>query len=147
METIKDISLYVIISALITLGCYWLQSSFLFDYLQSNIIGLLITLLAINTATSGLVASKMQDLTLQKPEVDLSEPIRQMKTSLIEQIVLIALSIIFMTIIKSELIQFDYKEKIFNGGLVLLLVYALAILLDTGKAVFIVIQGLQNIKK
>lgn len=147
METIKDISLYVIISALITLGCYWLQSSFLFDYLQSNIIGLLITLLAINTATSGLVASKMQDLTLQKPEVDLSEPIRQMKISLIEQIVLIALSIIFMTIIKSELIQFDYKEKIFNGGLVLLLVYALAILLDTGKAVFIVIQGLQNIKK
>ncbi|WP_417266084.1 hypothetical protein [Brumimicrobium sp.] len=147
METIKDISMYLILSIVATVFCYWLESSFLFDYLQNNIIGLLITLLAINTATSGLVASKMQDLKLQKPQIDLKEPIKQMKLSLVEQIILIAVSIIFMTILNSSLVNFDYKEHLFNGGLIFVLIYALAILMDTGKAVFTMIEGLQNIDK
>lgn len=147
METIKDISMYLVLSIVATVFCYWLESSFLFDYLQNNIIGLLITLLAINTATSGLVASKMQDLKLQKPEIDLKEPIKQMKLSLVEQIILIAVSIIFMTILNSSLVNFDYKEHLFNGGLIFVLIYALAILMDTGKAVFTMIEGLQNIDK
>lgn len=147
METIKDISMYLVLSIVATVFCYWLESSFLFDYLQNNIIGLLITLLAINTATSGLVASKMQDLKLQKPQIDLKEPIKQMKLSLVEQIILIAVSIIFMTILKSSLVNFDYKEHLFNGGLIFVLIYALAILMDTGKAVFTMIEGLQNIDK
>lgn len=147
METIKDISMYLILSIVATVFCYLLESSFLFDYLQNNIIGLLITLLAINTATSGLVASKMQDLKLQKPQIDLKEPIKQMKLSLVEQIILIAVSIIFMTILNSSLVNFDYKEHLFNGGLIFVLIYALAILMDTGKAVFTMIEGLQNIDK
>lgn len=147
METIKDISLYLVLAIVVTVFCYWLESSFLFDYLQTNIIGLLITLLAINTATSGLVASKMQDLKLQKPEIDLKEPIKQMKLSLVEQIILIAISILFMTILNSPLIDFGYKEHLFNGGLTFVLIYALAILMDTGKAVFTMIEGLQDIDK
>jgi hypothetical protein len=147
METIKNCSFYLILAVTVTVLCYWLESPYLFDYLQANIIGLLITLLAINTATSGLIASKMQDLNLLKPEINLSEPIKQMKISLIEQILLIALSIIFMTILRSNKIQFDFKEEIFNGGLVFILVFSLAILWDTGKAVFIVIQGLQSNRK
>ena len=53
MKTLKEISFYIIIATIITWGATALKSDFLFNYLYNNIIGLLLTLLAINTATLG----------------------------------------------------------------------------------------------
>jgi len=147
MERIKDISFYIVITTALTLLSYWSQSTFLFEYLRSNLIGLLITLLAINTATTGLIASKMQDMISNKSVIDFRAPIREMKISLTEQIILISMSIVILILFNSQLIKFTYKEVILNSCLVFVLVYSLAILLDTGRAVFVLIDGIQDNKK
>lgn len=124
-----------------------LESDFIFDYLQNNIIGLLITLLAINTATLGLIASKIQDIVVQFPEFNFTNTIKQMKLSLLEQIVLICVSIMSLLLMDSAKIDFEYKMEVGNTLLVAILIYAINILWDTGKGVFTVIEQLQKMKR
>lgn len=147
MRILKEISLYIVLSAILSFIAYCLKSDFLFEYLQNNIIGLLLTLLAINTATLGLIASKIQDVMIEYPTLDFSQSIKEMKISLFEQIVLIAVSIICMIFLKSTIIIFDCKDFIGNAILIAILIYSINILWDTGKAVFIVIEEIQKINK
>lgn len=145
METIKNISTLVLISIIIVFACNKLETTFLFDYLNAQLIGLLLTLLAINTATLGLVASKIQDIVVSRPEFDCNSTIYQMKLSLKEQIVLITLSIITLIIQSSKIVEFLYKIDITNVILIGVLIYSIDILWDTGKSVFVVIEELQKL--
>jgi cytochrome c biogenesis factor len=148
LNLIKDIALYIVIGAGLTALSYWLESDFLFTYLNDDIVTLLLTLLAINIASSGLIASKIQDLQISlENTIDFSETIGEMKLALLEQIILIVASIILFLLQDSAKIQFSGKEEILNGLLVTILVYAIAILWDTGKAVFIVIQEIDQLNK
>jgi hypothetical protein len=113
--------------------------------LNAQLIGLLLTLLAINTATLGLVASKIQDIVVSRPEFDFNSTIYQMKLSLKEQIVLITLSIITLIIQSSKIVEFSYKIDITNVILIGVLIYSIDILWDTGKSVFVVIEELQKL--
>lgn len=124
-----------------------MESDFLFKYLKENIIGLLLTLLAINTATLGLIASKIQDIVVDYPKFDFSSTIKEMKTSLLEQIILICTSVITLLLLDSNKIDFTYKTDIGNIILTTVLIYSVTILWDTGKAVFVVIEELQNMNK
>lgn len=144
MKNLKNISFFFVIALSITTIGNVLDSKFLFTYLQTNIIGLLITLLAINTATSGLIASKIQDFVIQKPEIDFSTTIKEMKTSLLEQIILIITSIICLIIQNSEKIELKFKDDICNIILITAFIYAIDILWDTGKAVFVIIEEIQK---
>lgn len=144
MKLVKNISFYIIISILITFLGFKLESKFLFKYLQENIIGLLLTLLAINTATLGLIASKIQDIVVNYPQMDFSETIKQMKISLLEQIILIIISILCLLLMDSRIIIYEFKIEIGNVFLVSILIYAINILWDTGKGVFVIIEELQN---
>ena len=146
MKIIKNISFFIVISILIVLLANYLETDFLFKYLQNNIIGLLLTLLAIITATLGLIASKIQDILVKYPEFDFSPTIREMKMALLEQIILIAVSILCLIIQDSLKITFDLKEFICNTILVTVLIYTISILWDTGKSVFIIIDELQKLK-
>jgi hypothetical protein len=147
MKTIKNISFFIVIALFISFMASLLESDFLFKYLRENIIGLLITLLAINTATTGLIASKMQDLIVNYPDFDFSNSIKEMKLSLLEQIILIAISIVSLIIQSSCKITFEHKEFIFDTLLVGVLIYAINILWDTGKGVFVIIDEIQKMKK
>ncbi|GIM51209.1 hypothetical protein ACI76O_01210 [Capnocytophaga cynodegmi] len=147
MDYIKDISLYVIIGIIITFSGAMLDSTFLFTYLKGNIIGVLLTLLAINTATSGLIASKIQDVLTQYPKMNFSGVIKEMKASLLEQIVLICLSVLVLLLVESSKIDFTYKNEIGNVFLVSILSHAISNLWDTGKAVFIIIEQIQKMNK
>ncbi|SFK98202.1 hypothetical protein SAMN05216357_1103 [Porphyromonadaceae bacterium KH3CP3RA] len=144
MKFIKNICFFIIISIIIVTIGYLLDSIFLFSYLKSNIIGLLLTLLAINTATSGLIASKIQDILVKYPKLDFSRTTREMRISLLEQIVLIAISIIVLMFQDSQKIVFEIKESICNVILVVIFIYSVDILWDTGKAVFIIIDEIQK---
>lgn len=144
MKLVKNISFYIIISIIITFLGFKLESKFLFKYLQENIIGLLLTLLAINTATLGLIASKIQDIVVKYPQMDFSETIKQMKISLLEQIILIIISILCLLLMDSRIITYEFKIEIGNVFLVSILIYAINILWDTGKGVFVIIEELQN---
>jgi len=137
----------LVVSTIITVLGNMLESNFLFNYLQENIIGLLLTLLAINTATLGLIASKIQDIVINFPEMDFSSTTKEMKLSLLEQIILIIVSVFTLLIQDSNKLTFEFKDDIGNIILVAVLIYAINILWDTGKAVFVIIDELQNINK
>jgi hypothetical protein len=145
MKLVKSISFYIVIATIVTCIGYYLESEFLFNYLQNNLIGLLLTLLAINIASLGLIASKIQDIVMQFKGLDFSGTVKQMKLSLLEQIVLIGGSIITLLFQDSGKICFEYKEQVGNIILVAILIYAINILWDTGKAVFIIIEPIQNL--
>jgi len=146
MRILKNISLFIIIGFAISVICKYLQSTFFLKYLQDNIIGLLLTLLAINTATLGLIASKIQDTIEKYNGLNFKNTIKEMKFSLIEQVILIVISIIVLILSNSLVIVFQHKELFFNSVLVSILIYSIIILYDTGKAVFVIIELIQKIK-
>ncbi|WNH09957.1 hypothetical protein [Thalassobellus suaedae] len=147
MKLIKNISFFIVLAIIITLIGKALESKFLFTYLQENIIGLLLTLLAINTATLGLIASKIQDIITQYPKFDFSSTIKEMKVSLLEQIILIAVSVICLLLLDSTKITYQYKSVVSNTILTAILIYAVNILWDTGKSVFVIIEQVQIMNK
>lgn len=146
MKFIKNISLYIVIAAILTFLSNSLKSDYLFEYLSKNIITVLLTLLAINTATTGLIASKIQDFLLEYPQIKFTRAIKEMKLSLLEQIVLIAVAIITLIFKDSQIIYFECKEQILNTILLTVLIYAINNLWDTGKSVFIIIEQIQELK-
>lgn len=145
MSIVKNISFFIILSIVITSSAYYLESDFLFKYLKNNLISLLLTLLAINTATLGLIASKIQDVVIKYPNFDFSKTIREMKLSLLEQIILIGTSVFCLLLNDSKVIIFNYKDILCNVILISIFIYAIHILWDTGKAVFVSIEEIQKI--
>ena len=146
-EHLKNISFIIVLSTITVVFCNYLETTFLFKYLADNLISLLLTLLAINTATLGLIASKMQDIVVDKPQFNFSRTIKEMKLSLLEQIILIAVSIITLVLQDSKVVVINHKDEAANIILVGVLIYSINILWDTGKGVFVVIEELQNLKK
>lgn len=71
--------------------------------------------------------------------------IKEMKLSLFEQIILIAVAIIILIFKDSQIIHFKCKEQILNTILLTVLIYAINNLWDTGKSVFIVIEQIQKL--
>lgn len=147
MRLVKNISFFIVLAAIIVMLSSYFEAKFLHEYLKNNIIGLLLTLLAINTATLGLIASKIQDIIVNFPQLNFAKTIKEMKFSLKEQIALVAFSILTLIILDSQKIIFPNKEIISNIMLVSILIYAIEILWDTGKAVFVVIEEIQKLKK
>ena len=147
MRLAKNISFYIIIAFLICLLSKILKSDFLFKYLTENIIGLLLTLLAINTATLGLIDSKIQDMLEKYPKMRFKKTTKEMKFSLTEQVILIIVSVISLIVLNSSVVQFEYKELVLNTVLVGVLIYSVNILWDTGKAVFVIIDLIENMNE
>lgn len=147
MKLVKNISFFISLAIITTLIGKELESKFLFTYLQENIIGLLLTLLAINTATLGLIASKIQDIVVQYPTFDFSITIKEMKKSLLEQIILISICITCLLLMDSNKITYEFKDIIGNTILTTVLIYAINILWDTGNGVFVIIEELQKMNK
>lgn len=114
----------------------YLESNFLLDFLCANLIIILLTLLAINTATTGLLSIKMAELTTKFKELNFDATYKEMKFSLKEQIFLICLSIIILIINGSKILLFEYKDLIVCTLLTTVFLYAIDILRDTGVSVF-----------
>lgn len=144
MSILKNISLFIVISFAFSLLTKYLESDAVFDYLKDNIIGLIITLMAINTASLGLIASKIQDFITRYKRVNFSETINQMKISLLEQIILIPISLLLITINESQKVVWEHKEFACDVLLLAVLIYSINILWDTGKAVFIIIDEINK---
>lgn len=144
MRLAKNISFYILIAFILCLISKYLKSDYLFKYLVDNIIGLLLTLLAINTATLGLIASKIQDMLEKQPKMSFKSTTREMKFSLTEQVILIGVSIISLVVLNSTVIKFEFKELLLNTILVSVLIYSISILWDTGKAVFVIIDLIEE---
>lgn len=137
MTIIKNIIFYLFISLVLNLLSKFVDSHFFAEFLKENLVLLVVTLLAINTATCGLVIANIREIAKGKEEY-FRKTFNEIKKSIVEQIFLIGISVLLLiladsSIIKNELSQHDL---IFNTLLGAVFVYSMDILYDTGMAIF-----------
>lgn len=141
----------VLTNILIALGIGYLcqllqsfcQSEFLLTFLKANLITLLIALLAINSGTMGIVLTKIREL-IDKAGAG-SETFQATKNEMLlsikEQIALIIISVVLLTIADSEIIkQSKLLSDIYPVLLFSLFSYSIINLYDTAKSVLIIID-------
>lgn len=141
MKIIKQLIFFLAISIILNWVCFILKSDAFAKYLRENIVVLLITLLAINTATISVLVAKLHEISrLTKHNFNLT--ISEVKKSLYEQIYLIGASSLFVILYNSAIIKskFLYHEMFFNVLFTAIFIYAIDILRDTGIAIFDIIK-------
>jgi hypothetical protein len=121
--------------ALSTIG-----SSYIFNFLKANLINIQIGLLAINTATLGVVLTKLRDLVQSGvPMSAFAKARREMLLSIKEQVALIVTALALLSISEAKSIQVSVRADLLQILLIACFTYALLILYDTAKSVFVVL--------
>lgn len=143
---LKTIAVIILISIIIIYFCSVVESEVLFEYLNQNLITILVGFLAINTATLGHLAAKMQDIMIVHKEMDFQSTTHEMKKSLFEQIIMIGIALIVVIVQKSN-IEFNLKDEILNVISLSIFLYAVYIIWDTGKSVFVIIDEIRKLNK
>ena len=118
------------------------QTTFLSDYLRANLITILFALLAINAATLGVVLTKLRDLVDREGKKDAFKGTqKEMLLSVNEQVALIIISTILFMGEKSPLLA-DKPNAMLAINILIpsCLTYALAVLYDTCKSVFVLLD-------
>lgn len=120
----------------------WLQASFLHVFFESNLVTILVALLAVNAATMGIVLTKMRDLIDKNGNGDVFNKTKtNMLLSIKEQIGLIIVATIVLSIKSSPVIQsVQNMQLLFNSIVTGIFVYALLVLYDTAKGVLIIVE-------
>lgn len=115
-------------------------SRYVFDFLEHNVINIQIGLLAINTATLGVVLTKLRDLVDKGvPLSTFSSARREMLLSIKEQMVLIVSALIVLSLKFATSIPFYLPSELLRILLLSCFIYSLMILYDTAKSVFVVL--------
>lgn len=119
-----------------------LTTNYLNNFLSENLITILIALLAINSATLGIVLTKIRDLVEKHGNAQCFNTTKQqMILSIKEQIALIIFAVTFLTIVSSSLIaSYSNLKMLFDATVVAVFTYALFVLYDTAKGVLIIID-------
>jgi hypothetical protein len=145
----KEIFSYLLIAIIFNIISHLLGTKYLFAYLSTNIITIQITIMAISTAIRGLVVSKLQEVKNKFPETSLKPITKALLFSFKEQIFLLATSILLNTIadskISNKLIFSEYFDFVIEVSLFFVFVYAVDILWDTGKSIFVIIDSLEDL--
>ena len=148
MNKAKDIIFYIVIGTGLYYLNYSLNSVFLPHFLQEQLISLLGTLLAINIANSTLLLSKLEDvLTKQgitKNSTTFAKTRKEVRNNLKEQIILICIALLALVVWESPLFAKSSVGHITGAICSSTLIYALAILWDIAKAVFIILDFSQK---
>jgi hypothetical protein len=134
----KKILCVLVLSIAIEALSIYIESPFLIEFLKNKIVEILITLMAINTATSSFIVSKLQDIGKQF-NTSFKKTYQEIKFSLVEQIILLVLSILILTFLYSKTAEPYLTEKVrYIADVVLIFnfIYAIDILRDTGVAMF-----------
>lgn len=142
-QTIKDALTAIGAGVLLYFGQSWLGGVFLIDFLARNLITLLVALLAINSATMGIVSSKIRDMMDSSPRAGgcFQRTKRGMLHSIREQISLIVIAIILLVSSGSpKLASIPNLAEFADICLVSIFVYAMRILYDTAKSVLIILD-------
>jgi len=148
LSYIKDISLFLVIAFVTNLVSHLIGTDFLLVYLKLNLTTVQLGLLAINTATCGLVVSKLQEIKEKHVGINIKPITKQLLLSLKEQIILIIIGVMIMLLIDSNLFNpLSYCEYIKFGLETLLIavfVNSVQVLWDTGKSVFVLTDILDD---
>jgi hypothetical protein len=120
---------------------YQIQSTFVFDFLKSNITNLQVALLAVNTATLGIVLTKIREIideTGQRGTFDATRG--EMLLSIKEQISLITVSLFILALDSGRALPIAVSSQIFQAALIASFIYSIFILYDTAKSVFVILD-------
>lgn len=139
MKYLKDISLYLIISMVLNAVSWCVKSVFLDSFLSSNIVIILVTILAINIAITSILIPKLKDIE-DNEDISFTNTYREIRLSFLEQIILIGLSIIVMIFKSSSMIVslWDYSSMLMTIILTTIFIYSVISLWDTGNALFLI---------
>lgn len=119
-----------------------LNTNYLNNFLSQNLITILIALLAINSATLGIVLTKIRDLVEKHGNAQCFNTTKQqMILSIKEQIALVIFAVIFLTVVSSSMLTaYTNLKMLFDATVVAIFAYALFVLYDTAKGVLIIID-------
>lgn len=118
-----------------------IQSSYVAEFLRQNIVNIQIGLLAINTATLGIVLTKLRDLIDNGVDASVFARTRnQMLLSIKEQVGLIVSALVILSVAGAKSLPFAVAPALLDALLLTCFVYSLMILYDTAKSVFVVLE-------
>ena len=119
-----------------------LGTDYLTIFLSKNLITILISLMAINSATMGIVLSKIRDLVDKYGHAHLFSSTKQeMILAIKEQICLIMIALVILTVSNSEKLYFLKDMDVLIYSLVNgIFIYSLFILYDIAKGVLVIID-------
>lgn len=134
----QKICVFLVASFIINLFCFLIKSSFLIDFLKKDIVIIMITLLAINITTTGIILLRLKELSVfQKLVVSLDKIKKSLRNAVKEQIILICLSVLILSISSSSYVNENiYLSLFLHTLLVATFINTLYILWDTAGAIF-----------
>ncbi|EMB20016.1 hypothetical protein [Treponema denticola] len=140
--TLKNILASIGFSFVLIQFQYYVNSEYITSFLKENLITIIVSLLAVNTATTGIVLTKIRELIdNSQNKISFTNSKNEMKKSIIEQIVLVILALFFLTLTGSGLIKNSIQlQQIIDIFCCTIFIYDLFILYDTAKSVFIIID-------
>ena len=120
----------------------WLGSYYFNEFLKANLINLLIALLAINSATMGIVLTKIRELIEEYGHGDVFHKTHaQFLLAVKEQIWLIGGAIFLLTLSMSKYTKDLQNGELFFGSAISgIFFYSMNILYDIAKGVLIIIE-------
>ena len=139
---IKNAFFSIIVSSSFIYIQHRLASSFISNFLKDNLITIVLSLLAINIATTGIVLGKMNDITNQHQNKTLfSKSKREMQISIMEQICLLILALLFLTTADSSSIKpICTLQNTIDICCLAIFVYDVIILYDSSKSIFVILS-------
>lgn len=120
----------------------FLGNEYITEFLKHNLVTILIALLAINSTSMGVVLSKVREIAdrLQRNGC-FSATKSEMQKSISEQIWLIFISLILFLLSDSRFLQdHAYLPELIDVLIISSLAYAIIILRDTSRSVFIILE-------
>jgi hypothetical protein len=125
------------------------ESRYITAFLKQNLVTILVALLAINCTTLGIVLTKLRELIdSSKKGGAFSGTKKEMMRSINEQIVLIVTALVLLLIQDSKWLE---SHVCFTGLIQVLVmacfVFAIMILYDTAKSVFVILDYEGNTKE
>jgi hypothetical protein len=136
------------VALFINMFSYLIGTDLLLVYLKTNLTTVQLGLMAINTATCGLVVSKLQEIKEKHQEIDIKPITKELLDSLKEQIILIIVGVMLMLLIDGDFINkinyCDYIKFVLETFLIAVFINSIQVLWDTGKSVFVLINIMDN---
>lgn len=141
-ELIKNICVAIVLGFFLVWISELLDSDYLAGFFYQNLIMLLIALLAINITTMSIIVAKLTEVG-EVGENSFPMTIAEMRSSVIEQIILIVFGLTSQILHSSKLVLswniFPKIKFLLDSLPAIILVYAIIILWDTAQAVFVLL--------
>ncbi len=140
-------STFISLGAAFVAQCFLhqIQTDFVHTFLRLNITNLQVALLAVNSATLGIVLTKIRELMDKTGEQVAFNSVRnEMLLSIKEQMALIAISLLILAAEDAKRFPFEISADIFRTVLIATFVYTMIVLYDTAKSVFVILDYKQK---